>query len=902
MTRYTTATNTTLNTTKKLGEGGEGAVFDIAGQSGLVAKIYHPARLNASLAAKVIAMTRNPPEDATRKSLNHVSIAWPIDVLYNGTQFVGYTMPKIKKSDDLYDLLQPQQRAKEHSGLNHRHLYRTARNLALAMDAIHQKGYVIGDVNFKNALFNDDALITMVDCDSMQVTDAAGIVHHCLVGVPEYTPADLQGMDFARVTRTPNHDAFGLAILIFQLLMQGFHPFAGKPRPGEKDVEQSHIYCISKGIFPYLANQPYEPPRAAPSMLCLPVLIQQQFERAFTKPDARPTPKEWANLLAMVEPRLIPCPNDASHWYPSDGHCVICEIDYNVGRRQRTSPKPSTTVQMQVPLPPQPSMTTGPLRPAAISRPVVNTPQSRPSTQPVAQPPRPAPATPRPTPPASPTTAVAPAAQSLPVAPPRSSQNLPPLVSPQSAPRVVPPKPQPRQPQVDLLAQITTFISAHRIVLVPIAVIVLALVMVLSSTWTGQSSPVPDISIATLPDATATEIIVPTDKPAATVETKLTVAPALSCSSAAIIDAHWPMVPADIRTAMHAKPLTTTTRPYDSPVLNLVGTFTAASPSTRFAELAATCQKGILLQSNPLAYTTGDHQRTERTCVRPGCEIVTPEYRVVFIRNAVNDNDNKEQSGTFDILFHFFDRPNPLGIKNVGFLADASAGKKSLALHLLPFIQSRILIMKVGNPIWQNARNGTETTMVDVASGEQYYDEKSGITRAPADLKLTQFSRVIALPDQRWSDGSQVTAADYVKGFTANLNESSVLITQVEAAGPKQIVIRYIAGLPQVLADVIAPLALHGEDILDDSMGSWAVERNGMSMTVAHTSDPRKSFTVTSLTQVQQMVSGLRKGIYDVAITEPEQSPALLEALVGVDMGQYTIRLVPTGTLWVLQQ
>ncbi|MFN7471214.1 MAG: protein kinase domain-containing protein, partial [Roseiflexaceae bacterium] len=273
MTRYTTPTNTNVTTTKKLGEGGEGAVFDVAGQSGLVAKIYHPHRLNQSLAAKVIAMTRNPPEDATRASLNHVSIAWPIDVLYSGKQFVGYTMPKIKKADDLYDLLQPQQRAKQHGSLNHRHLYRTARNLAIAMDAIHQKGYVLGDVNFKNALFNDDALITIVDCDSMQVTDAAGVVHRCLVGVPEYTPADLQGVDFSQVSRTKNHDAFGLAVLIFQLLMQGFHPFAGKPRPGEQEVEQSHIYCISKGIFPYISNQPYEPPRAAPSMLCLPVLI-----------------------------------------------------------------------------------------------------------------------------------------------------------------------------------------------------------------------------------------------------------------------------------------------------------------------------------------------------------------------------------------------------------------------------------------------------------------------------------------------------------------------------------------------------------------------------------------------------------------------------------------------------
>jgi DNA-binding helix-hairpin-helix protein with protein kinase domain len=33
---------------------------------------------------------------------------------------------------------------------------------------------------------------------------------------------------YAGVTRTPNHDNFGLAVLIFQLLCMGRHPFAGR--------------------------------------------------------------------------------------------------------------------------------------------------------------------------------------------------------------------------------------------------------------------------------------------------------------------------------------------------------------------------------------------------------------------------------------------------------------------------------------------------------------------------------------------------------------------------------------------------------------------------------------------------------------------------------------------------
>ena len=74
----------------------------------------------------------------------------------------------------------------------------------------------------------DDALVTLMDTDSFQVRDPQnGVIYRCHVGTPEYTPSELQGRDFASVDRAPEHDLFGLAVLIFQLLMEGTHPFAG---------------------------------------------------------------------------------------------------------------------------------------------------------------------------------------------------------------------------------------------------------------------------------------------------------------------------------------------------------------------------------------------------------------------------------------------------------------------------------------------------------------------------------------------------------------------------------------------------------------------------------------------------------------------------------------------------
>jgi len=58
----------------------------------------------------------------------------------------------------------------------------------------------------------------------------------------------LQGQPFGDVVRLAEHDRFGLGVLIFQLLMEGSHPFrsqwrgAGDPPPVEEK--------ISKGWFP----------------------------------------------------------------------------------------------------------------------------------------------------------------------------------------------------------------------------------------------------------------------------------------------------------------------------------------------------------------------------------------------------------------------------------------------------------------------------------------------------------------------------------------------------------------------------------------------------------------------------------------------------------------------------
>jgi serine/threonine protein kinase len=375
-TKLTLESGKSLQLGPKLGGGGEGDVYHIQNNPDMVAKIYFAPQRTPQLAAKIRAMVANPPIDPMRSSL-HVSIAWPMDVILHNRQFMGFVMPKIGQASVLFELIQPQHRIQKHPKLSHQHIYRVARNYAIAMDAIHQKNYVIGDVNDKNAMFNHQALTTIVDCDSMQITDRNGTIYPCIVGVAEMLAPELHHFDFAnpKNVRTPNSDVYSLALIIFKMVMQGFHPFQGVPNKGVPHVEQAHVYCMTNDIFPYLTGQKYTPAPAAPGFECLPGLMRDLFIRAFTE-KIRPTAKEWATVLESVEKRLDVCANDPTHLYPSDGYCVMCEVQYNTKRRPRTGGNiPARTMPkqlIQVPLPPPivPPLPVVP-RPPVIPRPSV---------------------------------------------------------------------------------------------------------------------------------------------------------------------------------------------------------------------------------------------------------------------------------------------------------------------------------------------------------------------------------------------------------------------------------------------------------------------------------------------------------------------------------------------------
>lgn len=317
----------------EIGRGGEGTIYAIQNNRAACAKIYN-TKISTAAYKKISLMAQNPPQEPSRQ---HRSIAWPSALLYAGanmSQCVGFLMPKVnlkvfKKALNYFD---PNDRARSFGGsFTWKYLYTAAFNIASAVAAIHDRGYCIGDLNESNILIADNALITLIDCDSFQVQDSAsGKIYRCPVGKPEYTAPELQGKSYQDVDRTFATDNFALAILIFQLLMEGTHPYQAKGKAVE-DAASTHEKII-KGYFPYARRfREVAPPDFAPPYEILHPELQQLFLRCFVddhkNPQARPAAKDWFAALKNLGNQLKECQTNKNHFYL--GHrrdCPWCAI------------------------------------------------------------------------------------------------------------------------------------------------------------------------------------------------------------------------------------------------------------------------------------------------------------------------------------------------------------------------------------------------------------------------------------------------------------------------------------------------------------------------------------------------------------------------------------------------
>ncbi len=317
---------------KELGRGGEGTVYEVAGDPRQVAKIYLAPK-RAEREAKIRAMVRAP----TRVS----RVAWPTEMLLEAGAFAGFLMPAAT-GKTIYHAITARREA-AFPGHDWRLLVTIADNLARVFGNLHHNGVLVGDVNFGNVFVDADGTVTVIDVDSFHVR-LEGVLYPTLVALPSYTPPEVLEQTLTDEARSTSQDVWAMAVLVFQLLFLGVHPCAGIGTPDEETDS------IKARCFPFSPRSIGSPPPNSPKIEGAGSALATLFERTFMarQPSERPTAAEFVTALTTLRGSLTTCAKNPRHAHlRSLATCPWCALPHDFFPRVNlpalpTPPEPPT--------------------------------------------------------------------------------------------------------------------------------------------------------------------------------------------------------------------------------------------------------------------------------------------------------------------------------------------------------------------------------------------------------------------------------------------------------------------------------------------------------------------------------------------------------------------------------
>jgi len=273
-------------------------------------------------------LMRTEPATWRGDHAEHLHVAWPRQPLMDATgRTLGFLMPLVD-GEPLTRLFDPHVRVKAIEEPTWRVIIGVAARTARLLAKLHGVGIVMGDVSPANILVSPSGHVTLLDCDTVQFTDPeTSILYRCAKLTPEYAPPATNGS--ATQVLAPSHDAFCLAVMICQLLMEGDHPFEGVP------ADSADVDSLASDNIRLQNNRIVFPERFTPVPGAIPVsvlppellrLAQACFGDGHGNPDARPSPEDWETALEHAGFEVMGCRENDRHLYHNSlSSCVWCE-------------------------------------------------------------------------------------------------------------------------------------------------------------------------------------------------------------------------------------------------------------------------------------------------------------------------------------------------------------------------------------------------------------------------------------------------------------------------------------------------------------------------------------------------------------------------------------------------
>lgn len=313
---------------KFISKGGQGSVHKVLSPGGnpqQVVKLYFPDFLKKTkpggrlysdiLEEKISFMVNNNPFTNVAQKIKD-AFAWPVDLLYDdNNNFTGYLMPFVKDSLTLSQINSFTPLPSPWNGfqLNNPGSYNTrlkvCYNIAQAIEMFHASGfYTLVDLKADNIMLRKNGFISLIDLDSIQISQNNTQLFQAEVVTPEFCPPEHHNklVDFSAEPINQSWDLFSLAVLFYKLLFN-IHPFGGLTHKRKPEYHTDADF-ISKGIFAHgkYRNQiSLAPPHSNFHQLLdqsLQELFQDCFDKGHKTPSLRPSASKWRTaLLASIQ-------------------------------------------------------------------------------------------------------------------------------------------------------------------------------------------------------------------------------------------------------------------------------------------------------------------------------------------------------------------------------------------------------------------------------------------------------------------------------------------------------------------------------------------------------------------------------------------------------------------------
>ena len=342
-----------LNNKRILGRGATATIYE-AEENGkkFAAKIFHDVKKIDI--KKIETMIKNKPKKSSMKidGINYKQYAWPLKFTKNKDgQINGFLMPLVDLSnsfslDCYYDkVLFSKLKSANEVALTFK--ITIAKNLATVVADLHKdKNYFI-DLKPQNIrVAKGTHAITLLDCDGFSINDKNGSRY----------PADLISTDYIAPEVTNNNllpsklgeeqDLYALAVIIFQLMNGGTHPFQGIL--SRSLSSNTNDQKAAKGYYPHGLNQ-HSLIKPRPNSVHETWLQETRklFDLAFTgKPNERPSASIWAkHFEKLLKNKLIvrcdKYPKELSHLRFKDMPCPLCHQINIQAQNNKKATKPS---------------------------------------------------------------------------------------------------------------------------------------------------------------------------------------------------------------------------------------------------------------------------------------------------------------------------------------------------------------------------------------------------------------------------------------------------------------------------------------------------------------------------------------------------------------------------------